>query len=223
MSSTHGQGSTFTGYLPLGRRATAEHPAVLGNPSGPPTGPEPIARPTVPDRTESPEVTHQAASRNAPEPVAQTNVSVSELPERGLFSHQRRGSALAGQKILVVDDDPRTCFAMRALLESAEAIVTIAKSGSDAIAALGETPDIDVVLMDIMMPVMDGYETIRAIRDLGPFEELPIIAVTAKVIPGERQRCIAAGANDYVPKPIDRDELFGAVEHWLILNHPPKV
>jgi CheY-like chemotaxis protein len=93
----------------------------------------------------------------------------------------------------------------------------VAESGPAAISMLAQTPDIDIVLMDIMMPIMDGYETIRAIRAFDDFKRLPIIAVTAKVVSGERQRCIDAGANDFVPKPIDSAELLAALGPWLSL------
>ncbi len=113
-------------------------------------------------------------------------------------------SAVGRAKILVVDDDFRNIFALSALLERANnADVIVAESGPEALAQLDKAPDIDIVLMDIMMPVMDGYETIRAIRAIDQFKDLPIIAVTGKVMAWERQRCIDAGANDYVPKPVD--------------------
>ncbi len=119
-----------------------------------------------------------------------------------------------GPTILVVDDDFRNTFALSALLERGH-IVVVAESGPDALSALARTPNIDVVLMDIMMPVMDGYDTIRAMRATDHVKELPIIAVTGKVMPGERERCIEAGANDYVPKPVDSAELFAALRPWL--------
>ena len=115
----------------------------------------------------------------------------------------------------MVDDDFRNIFAMTALLERAKATVTVAESGFDALAILERAGDIDIVLMDIMMPVMDGYATIRAIRALNAFKALPIVAVTGKVMPGERQRCLDAGANDFVPKPVDVAELLAALEPWL--------
>jgi signal transduction histidine kinase/DNA-binding response OmpR family regulator/HAMP domain-containing protein len=124
-------------------------------------------------------------------------------------------SAIAGTKILVVDDDFRNIFAMSALLERGHAHVTIAESGADALAALECAPDIDIVLMDIMMPVMDGYDTMRAIRATGQFELLPIIAVTGRLMAGERQRCLDAGASDYVPKPVDSGELLSVLRPWL--------
>jgi len=117
--------------------------------------------------------------------------------------------------VLVVDDDFRNIFALTALLERGHAEVTAAESGPDAIAVLKQNREFEVVLMDIMMPVMDGYATIRAIRKIDGCRDLPIIAVTGKVMSGERQRCMDAGANDYVPKPVDAAELLAALQPWL--------
>ena len=117
--------------------------------------------------------------------------------------------------MLVVDDDFRNLFAMTALLERGQAEVLAVESGAEAIAMLERTAVIDIVLMDIMMPIMDGYATIRAIRDIDRFVNLPIIAVTGKVVPGERERCIAAGADDYLPKPVDTAALFSALAPWV--------
>jgi CheY-like chemotaxis protein len=125
------------------------------------------------------------------------------------------GGALEGTKVLLVDDDYRNLFAIKALLERAKAAVKIAASGLDAVYALQRTPDINIVLMDIMMPDMDGYETIRKIRKSGRFASLPIIAVTAKINAGERERCLEAGASDYVPKPVNTEELLSAIQPWL--------
>ena len=104
-----------------------------------------------------------------------------------------------GVKVLVVDDDIRNIFAMTALLERGHAGVTVVESGAEALASLEPPPDIDIVLMDIMMPVMDGYDTIRAIRAIDRFKTLPIIAVTGKAMAGERQRCLDAGATTTCP------------------------
>jgi CheY-like chemotaxis protein len=117
--------------------------------------------------------------------------------------------------ILVVDDDFRNIFAMTALLERGQARVIAAESGVEALAALRDEPGVDLVLMDIMMPEMDGYETIRAIRADAGFGAVPIIAVTGKVVAGERERCLSAGANDYVTKPVDTEVLLAAVGLWL--------
>jgi two-component system chemotaxis sensor kinase CheA len=130
-------------------------------------------------------------------------------------------SPLEGLKVLVVDDDFRNIFALTALLERGQAEVTCAESGPDAISTLERTPGIDIVLMDIMMPVTDGYAAMRAIRALDEFKTLPIIAVTGKVVPGERQRCIDAGADDYVPKPVDSAELLAALGPWLPATAQP--
>jgi CheY-like chemotaxis protein len=120
-------------------------------------------------------------------------------------------SPINGVKILVVDDDFRNIFAMTALLERGHADVLVAESGAEAIATLQRLPDINVVLMDIMMPDMDGYDTIRAIRRIDRHKDLPIIAVTGKSASGERQRCLDAGASEYVPKPVDTGELLAAL------------
>jgi CheY-like chemotaxis protein len=125
------------------------------------------------------------------------------------------GDALAGMNVLLVDDDYRNLFAIKALLERTKAAVKIAASGPDAFYALQRTPDINIVLMDIMMPDMDGYEAIRKIRASGQFASLPIIAVTAKVNVGERERCLDAGASDYLPKPVNTEELLSAIQPWI--------
>ena len=117
--------------------------------------------------------------------------------------------------MLVVDDDHRNVFALTALLQRAQAAVISAESGPDALDALERNPEIDMVLMDIMMPVMDGYTAIRKIRGHDQFKSIPIIAVTGKVVAGERERCLDAGANDYVPKPVNTAELLAAIGPWL--------
>ncbi len=132
------------------------------------------------------------------------------MPARGIDV-----SEIAGTKILVVDDDFRNIYALSALLERGQADFIVAESGSEAIAKLQELGNIDIVLMDIMMPIMDGYETMASIRALDAFRDLPIIAVTGKVIPGERKRCLDAGANDYVSKPIDTAAFLAALRPWL--------
>ena len=122
---------------------------------------------------------------------------------------------LKGITVLVVDDDFRNVFAMTALLERLDATVATAEGGQDALVALERNGDIDLVLMDIMMPGMDGYETIGAIRAQDHLRSVPVIAVTGKVVAGERQRCLDAGANDYVPKPVNTAALLDAIKPWL--------
>ncbi len=117
--------------------------------------------------------------------------------------------------MLIVDDDFRNIFALTALLERGKLNVLAAQSGAAALAMLEQRPDIDIVLMDIMMPVMNGYETMAAIRQRPKLAELPIIAVTGKVVGGERERCIAAGASDYISKPVDTAELLAALSEWF--------
>ncbi len=141
--------------------------------------------------------------------------------ELGLVPQPARESTFEGVTFLVVDDDFRNIFAMRALLERELGVVVAAESGADAIALLEQKTDIDIILMDIMMPGMDGYDTIRAIRAMEVSRVLPIIAVTGKVMAGERERCMDAGASDYVPKPIDTSLLIAALRPWLsILDRP---
>jgi CheY-like chemotaxis protein len=116
----------------------------------------------------------------------------------------------------VVDDDVRNIFAMTSVLERFEMKVVSAETGKDGIDLLVKNKnEIDIVLMDIMLPAMDGYETIRTIRQIAGFEELPIIAVTAKAMKGDREKCIAAGASDYVAKPVDREHLRSVLHVWL--------
>jgi signal transduction histidine kinase/CheY-like chemotaxis protein/HAMP domain-containing protein len=126
-----------------------------------------------------------------------------------------RHAALQGRKALVVDDDPRNVFAIASTLRLAGMSVTEASSGQEGINALIAEPDIDVILMDIMMPGMDGYATMTVIRQMPVFARLPIIAVTARAMLGDRDKSIAAGASDYVTKPVDPEELLSRTEHWL--------
>src|SRR5580658_8658145 len=126
-----------------------------------------------------------------------------------------------GKKVLVVDDDFRNVFALSALLERGQADVSVAESGPEALAQLERMPRVDLVLMDIMMPIMDGYATMQAIRAQERFRDLPMIAVTGKVVAGERQRCLDAGANDYVPKPVNTVQLLAAIGPWLNIAPQP--
>lgn len=122
---------------------------------------------------------------------------------------------LKGKKVLIVDDDMRNIFALSSALESYDFVVDIANDGEEAIAKLEDTPDIDIVLMDIMMPKMDGYEATRYIRKQTKWNKLPVIALTAKAMKDDREKCIAAGANDYITKPVDIDRLIALMQLWL--------
>ena len=142
--------------------------------------------------------------------------NTANLPERQrkmleMFHH----GVLENKKVLLVDDDIRNIFAMTSVLERFKMNVVSAENGKDAIETLLTTKDIDVVLMDIMLPTMDGYATIRAIREISGYEYLPIIAVTAKAMKGDRDKCIAAGASDYLSKPVDAEQLRSALRLWL--------
>jgi CheY-like chemotaxis protein len=116
----------------------------------------------------------------------------------------------------VVDDDIRNIFALTSLRERYEMNIVSAETGRNAIELLQKSRDIEIVLMDVMMPEMDGFETMRAIRQNERFRHLPIIAVTAKAMKGDRGRCIEAGAWDYLAKPVDADELIGMLRAWLV-------
>ena len=124
-------------------------------------------------------------------------------------------TVLAGKKVLIVDDDVRNIFALTSLLERHQMQVLYAENGRDGLTTLQSTPDVDVVLMDVMMPEMDGYETMRTIRQLNQFKSLPMIALTAKAMKGDREKCIEAGASDYITKPVDSEQLFSLLRVWL--------
>ena len=124
-------------------------------------------------------------------------------------------SALRGKHVLVIDDDARNVFAITSTLELHGLQVTQAGDGRRGIEALRAAPEIDLILMDVMMPGMDGYATMTAVRQMPRFGRLPIIAVTARAMPGDREKSLAAGANDYVTKPVDTDELLSCMERWL--------
>jgi len=122
---------------------------------------------------------------------------------------------LEGKKVLIVDDDIRNIFALTSALERQQMQVVYAENGRDGIEMLQKTPGIDGVLMDIMMPGMDGFEAMQAIRQIGKFKSVPIIAVTAKAMKGDRQKCIEAGASDYITKPVETEQLMSLLRIWL--------
>jgi len=122
---------------------------------------------------------------------------------------------LKDKKVLVVDDDMRNVFALASVLEEKGMLVAAARTGKEGLEKLEQDPDTDLVIMDIMMPEMDGYETIGAIRKQQRFLKLPIIALTAKAMKGDRNKCIQAGANDYLAKPVDIDKLLSLLRVWL--------
>jgi CheY-like chemotaxis protein len=138
-------------------------------------------------------------------------------PEGRRMLEQMRDAdaALTGRKVLIVDDDVRNVFALTSALEAHGMEVVYAENGREALAKLRTTPAVDLVLMDIMMPELDGYETTEAIRAMPEFDRLPIIALTAKAMKGDREKSIAAGASDYITKPVDVDQLVSLMRVWL--------
>ena len=154
------------------------------------------------------------------------------LDEVGLFLHlveEKNGSpennrgrmlgslteVLSGKKILITDDDVRNIFSLTKALEKYKVEVIVAMDGKHALEQIDQNPDVDVILMDMMMPEMDGYETIKQIRKMPAFKKLPVIAITAKSMIGEREKCITAGASDYISKPVDIDQLLSLLRVWL--------
>jgi len=141
---------------------------------------------------------------------------VSESKLKMIDGIRNNTDVLDGKKVLVVDDDVRNLFALTAVFERSNLEVITAESGREALELLNKDKKIDIVLMDIMMPEMDGYETIQMIRKEPRNKVLPIIAVTAKAMLGDRQKCISSGASDYITKPVKTDQLMSLMRVWLI-------
>ncbi len=218
LTSAPGQGSVFTVFLPMGdpNASAVVHVA----PGRPLPRRQPILAP-APSRLATPHLAALPAPVEATVIVAQPAVQpvvVAVAPVIAALEAAPNLEVQAGSSdftALVVDDDARNVFALTVLLERHGITVIGASGGREAIATLQETAGIDIVFMDIMMPLMDGYDTMRALRALPEFADLPIIAVTAKVGADEEGRCSAAGASSYVPKPIDTSTLNAAVARWL--------
>ncbi len=190
VESQPGKGSTFVLYLPL----RAPEPAAKAPPQG-----------SMPQETNS-----------GPSAVADDRAAIKPEERRQVLEKPYQSAdSLAGKKVLVVDDDVRNIFALTAVLERHKMAVLSAENGRAALEELGQNPNVDIVLMDIMMPVMDGYETMRQIRQMKQFESLPMIALTAKAMQGDREKCLEAGASDYVSKPVDTDQLLSLLRVWL--------
>jgi hypothetical protein len=158
----------------------------------------------------------------SPERLVQEVNAVLEDPKTAdaVFQPGSNGSdphdmSLAGKKVLVVDDDIRNIFALTAMLERHHMEVTAVDSGREAIDALSERTDFDVAIVDVMMPEMDGYVTMTRMRELTTFRDRPIIALTAKAMKGDREKCIQAGASDYIAKPVVTSELLAMLRAWL--------
>ncbi|MCS3869563.1 signal transduction histidine kinase/DNA-binding response OmpR family regulator/CHASE3 domain sensor protein [Chryseobacterium ginsenosidimutans] len=144
--------------------------------------------------------------------VEEKNNSIENVRSKTLGSLTE---VLSGKKILITDDDVRNIFSLTKALEKYKVEVVVAMDGKHALQQIKENPDVDVILMDMMMPEMDGYETIKQIRKMPMFTRLPIIAITAKSMIGEREKCITAGASDYISKPVDIDQLLSLLRVWL--------
>jgi CheY-like chemotaxis protein len=221
LTSAPGQGTIFTVVLPVGDPNAKD--VVHVAPGMPLPRPQTVATPLRSAIVRTPAapavvpvdataVPVSVAAVEAPAPMALRAAPVAyALPEVEPSTQVGSTEFTA----LVVDDDARNVYALTLLLERHRVRVISAAGGREAIATLQETAGIDIVFMDIMMPLMDGYDTMRALRALPEFADLPIIAVTAKVGADEEGRCSAAGASSYVPKPIDTATLNEAVARWL--------
>ena len=157
---------------------------------------------------------HSVIDADSERALAMVEVLPSSM--RSLLERLSAGDApLRGKKVLVIDDDIRSGFALTAILEQHGMKVVYAENGREGIERLQQHPNTDLVLLDIMMPEMDGYETAQAIRSMPRFEHLPIISLTAKAMKGDREKAIAAGASDYITKPVDVDQLLSMMRVWL--------
>jgi CheY-like chemotaxis protein len=143
---------------------------------------------------------------------------VGDMPEKKkqmILNLHNTDVLLRDKKVLIVDDDMRSAFALSRLLAGRGMKTLKAETGERALRALDREPDVSLVIMDIMMPVMDGYKAIAQIRTQDRFRKLPIIALTAKAMPEDRAKCISAGANDYMPKPVDEGRLISMMRVWM--------
>jgi CheY-like chemotaxis protein len=143
---------------------------------------------------------------------------VSDLPPEKQRMLERLHSSdedLVGRTALLVDDDARNIFALSSVIERRGMRVLTATTGNEAISLINSTPDLAIVLMDIMMPEMDGYRTMQVIRENPAFRRLPIVALTAKAMKGDREKCLEAGASDYLAKPVNTEQLLSALRMWL--------
>jgi CheY-like chemotaxis protein len=220
--STPGEGSTFTLLLPAeAPPASASPPASpAGEIVGPPSSPAELATETENGgavATVAPVLAPGTQAEGDAEGEAEEGAPLSPaVSAEAVREASATDSLLAGRKILVVDDDMRNLFALTSALELHGMSVLFAENGRSALAQLREHPDTELVLMDIMMPEMDGYEAIREIRRQPRFERLPIIALTAKAMRGDREKSVAAGASAHVAKPVDITQLIAQLRSWIL-------
>lgn len=229
--SEPGVGSTFTLYVPARYTGpfpapsptAATHPADSIAQAGPA---RPVLAEQLTARTTTPASTPQSSSSgdvfatagehdqaphlSSPSPDG-GDVTWPETTRLKDWLSGRPGEVLADRRILIVDDDIRNVFALTHVLGRVGISVKYAENGREGLEVLDRTPDVSLVLMDIMMPEMDGYEMIKAIRQAPRFADLPVIALTAKAMPGDREKAIESGANDYIPKPVDVDRLLTVI------------
>jgi CheY-like chemotaxis protein len=170
-----------------------------------------LARSVVVKGVESPERLLDQTSLFLHRPVAELKPEKQQMLER----LHRSDENLVGRLVLIVDDDVRNIFALSSVLERRGMKVLTANTGREAIETLEATPDLAIVLMDIMMPEMDGYQTMRVIRQNPSWRRLPIVALTAKAMKGDREKCVIAGASDYLAKPVNTEQLLSTLRLWL--------
>ena len=134
---------------------------------------------------------------------------------RNVISPLPADADFSDRKVLVVDDDKRNIYAITSVLETRQMSVVHAENGRVALELLERHPDVDLILMDTMMPEMDGMEATKTIRNMPRFKTLPILSLTAKAMKGDREKCLAAGASDYITKPVDAESLLSIMHHWM--------
>ena len=244
MQSSPGKGSTFTLYLPLVQKAQDDHSrregmvkAVASNqlqvatvssgrhgrelPDG--TGIDGLMTGQgVADRSHAEKI-RGLAQPALSEPTQFLQNVIRDVPN--VWQRPPSGTGkfvpeLAGRKVLLVDDDIRNIFALSSVLELQGMTVMNAENGVDGMEMLKNNPQIDIILMDMMMPDLDGYATIRAMRGVERFGNVPIIGVSAKAMKGDREKCIEAGASDYISKPVNVDHLLSLMREWLVRGKP---
>lgn len=123
---------------------------------------------------------------------------------------------LANRTVLLVDDEDSNIYALQHYLEAMELNVLVAKNGAQALTVLQQGAKVDIILLDMMMPVMDGYETLQALKDDGSLKDIPVIAVTARAMKGDKEKCLEAGAWDYISKPLNMQLLLDKLNHWVV-------